>query len=112
MEPLQDGADVVGQRVGGGDDLVAGLDFDGVVEAQAGDELLDGPVGALLEPVGDGEGGEHDGEVGLDRVALAEASLQLRVRVWNHSEQPIFRTSLHGTEPEGSIRLSVQADVV
>jgi hypothetical protein len=41
-----------------------------------------------------------------------EAGLQLRVRVWNHSEQPIFRTSLHGTEPEGSIRLSVQADVV
>lgn len=34
--------------------------------------------------------------------------MQLRVRVWNHSEQPIFRTSLHGTEPEGSIRLSVR----
>jgi hypothetical protein len=46
------------------------LDFDGVVAAQAGDELLDRPVGAPLEPAGDGEGGEHDGEVGLDRVAF------------------------------------------
>jgi len=64
------GADVVGRRVGGGDDLVAGLDFDGVVAAQAGDELLDRPVGAPLEPAGDGEGGEDDGEVGLDRVAV------------------------------------------
>lgn len=39
MELLQGGADVVGQGVGGGDGLVAGLDFDGVVAAQAGDEL-------------------------------------------------------------------------
>jgi hypothetical protein len=70
VEPVQDDTDVVGQGVGGGDGLVSGLDLDGVVAAQPGDELLDRPVGELLEPAGDGEGGEHDSEVGLDRVAF------------------------------------------
>ena len=67
---MQGGADVVGQRVGGGDDLIAGLDFDGVVAAQAGDQFLDRPGGAPLEPAGDSESGEHDSEVGLDRVTF------------------------------------------
>ena len=37
-------AEVVGQGVGGGDGVLAGLDLDGAVTAGGGDELPDGPV--------------------------------------------------------------------
>jgi hypothetical protein len=70
VDPVEDGADVVGQGVFGGDDLVPGLDVDGVVAAQRRDQLLGGSPSLSLEPSGDGEGGEHHGEVGLDGVAL------------------------------------------
>ena len=64
-------AEVVGQGVGGGDDVVSGLDLDGAVAAGGFHELADGPAGLLLDPLGDGEGGEDDGQVGFDGVARA-----------------------------------------
>src|SRR3954465_9997502 len=53
-------------RDGGG----AGLDLGGAVAAGGADELLDRPAGRVLDEAGDGQGGEHDREVGLDRVTL------------------------------------------
>ena len=49
-----------------GDGVLAGLDLDGAVAAHRGDELLGAPAGGLFQVAGHGEGGEHDGEVGLD----------------------------------------------
>src|SRR4051794_19612051 len=49
----------------------AGLDGDGAVAAGRADELPDAPVGRGLGPVADGQGGEHDGQVRFDGVALA-----------------------------------------
>jgi hypothetical protein len=51
--------------------VVAGADLDGAIAAGGADEFLDGPAGAVLYEPGDGEGGEDDREVGLDRVPLA-----------------------------------------
>jgi hypothetical protein len=45
-----------------------GLDLDGAVAAHGRDEPSDGPAGGVLDPPGDGQGGEHDGQVRLDRV--------------------------------------------
>ena len=64
-------AEVVGERVGGGDGLLSGLDLNGAVAAGGLDEFPDRPAGLRLDPPADGEGGEDDGEVGLDGVALA-----------------------------------------
>ena len=52
------------------EDMVAGLDGDAAVAAQGLHEFLDRLAGLAFEPVADGEGGHHDGEVGLDGVAL------------------------------------------
>ena len=41
----------------------------GAVAAGGPDELLDRPAGAVLDESGDREGGKHDGQVRLDRVA-------------------------------------------
>jgi hypothetical protein len=43
----------------------------GAVTAGCLDEPADGPAGLMLDPPADGQGGEHDREVGFDRVALA-----------------------------------------
>jgi len=61
---------VVGDRVGGGEDLGAGLDGDGAVAAGGFDELADRPAGRLLDPAADGHGGEHDCQVRFDGLAL------------------------------------------
>ena len=55
-----------------GGDLVAG-DGDGHVPegSEVLDELLDGHAGAVLQVASDGQGGEDDGEVGLDGVPLS-----------------------------------------
>ena len=50
--------------------MPTGLDLDGAVAAQGPDDLPDGPSGGVLDPPGDGEGGEDDGEVGFDAVAF------------------------------------------
>jgi hypothetical protein len=47
-------AEVVGDGVGGGEDVVAGLDFDGAVSAGGSDEFADGPAGLVLDPAADG----------------------------------------------------------
>ena len=62
-------AEVVGERVGGGDGVRAGLDFDGAVAAGGPDEFADGPAGLVLDPAADRQGGEDDGQVSFDRVA-------------------------------------------
>src|SRR5512133_299648 len=61
---------VAGQRVGGGDGLVASLDGDGVVAAQGLHEPGDAPRGGSFDHPADGEGRHDDGEVGFDRVAF------------------------------------------
>src|SRR5262250_800223 len=79
-------AEVVRGGVGGGDGLLAGLDLDLAVAAGGLDELPDRPAGSRLDPAADGEGGEHDVQVGVDGVALAVVDgpgLQVRLR---HSE--------------------------
>jgi hypothetical protein len=63
--------EVVGYGVGGGDGVGAGLDGDGAVAAGGADEFPDAPAGDGLDPVADGQGGEHDGQVRFDGVALA-----------------------------------------
>jgi hypothetical protein len=64
-------AEVVGQRVGGGDDVRAGLDLDRAVAACGADEFPDRPSRAVFDPAADRQGGEHDRQVGFDGVALA-----------------------------------------
>src|SRR6185312_3555718 len=39
--------------------------------AELPDDVADGQAGAILRLAGDGQGGEHDGQVRLDRVAPA-----------------------------------------
>jgi hypothetical protein len=73
--------------VGGGDGVLAGLDLDGAVAAGGLDELADGPAGLVLDPAADRQGGEHDGQVGFDRVAqvvVNRAGLQVVLR---HAER-------------------------
>jgi hypothetical protein len=40
--------------------------------AELADHVADGQAGAVLGLAGDGQGGEHDGQVRFDRVALAD----------------------------------------
>jgi hypothetical protein len=63
--------EVVGEGVGGGDGVRAGLDGDGAVAAGGADEFPDAPAGGGLDPVADGQGGEDDGQVRFDGVARA-----------------------------------------
>ncbi len=58
-----------GERIGG--DVVVAGDADGdLLERPQGlDDALDAQPGRVLEVAGDREGGEDDGQVGLDRVA-------------------------------------------
>jgi len=70
VDRFECGSEIVGERVGGGDELWAGLDLDRTVAAGRLDELPDRPSGCRLDPAGDGERGEDDRQVGLDGVAL------------------------------------------
>jgi pimeloyl-ACP methyl ester carboxylesterase len=63
-------AEVVGHGVGG-DETLAGFDLDGSVAAGCFHEFPDRPAGLVLDPAADSQGGEHNGQVGFDRVALA-----------------------------------------
>jgi hypothetical protein len=57
---------IVGVWVGGGDDVLAGLDLDGAVAAGRLDEFPDGPAGLRFDPAADGERCEDDRQVGFD----------------------------------------------
>jgi hypothetical protein len=46
------------------------LELDGAVAAGGTDEPLGRPAGGLLDPAEDGQGGEHDRQVRVDRGAL------------------------------------------
>jgi hypothetical protein len=62
---------VIGRGFGGGERLLSGLDRDGALAACGPHEFLDAPTCLGLDPVADGQGGEHDGHVGVDGVAGA-----------------------------------------
>jgi len=40
------------------------------VAADGADELFDRPACGVFDPAADGQGCEHDGQVGLDRIAV------------------------------------------
>ena len=67
--------EVVGERVGAGDGVGAGLDGDGAVAAGGADELPDAPASGGLDPVADGQGGELNRQAGFDGVAFAVREL-------------------------------------
>jgi hypothetical protein len=67
---VEDGAGVGADGGVSGDGVFADADEHGPQGAQGLDELLDGDAGGVLQVAGDGQGGEHDGQVGLDRVTL------------------------------------------
>ena len=54
VDAVEGFAEVGGQGVGGGDGVVAGLDFDGAVAAGGADERADGPAGGVFDPAADG----------------------------------------------------------
>ena len=61
----------VGPWRGGGDDFCPGdADRDVAEGSESADEFADADSGDVLEVAGDGESGEHDREVHLDRVIL------------------------------------------
>jgi hypothetical protein len=64
-------AEFVGERVGGDDDVLSGLDLDRSVPAGGLDELADGPAGLMFDPAADCQCCEDDREVGFDGVPLA-----------------------------------------
>jgi hypothetical protein len=63
--------EVVEERVGGGDDVVAGPELDGAVTPGGLHEPADEPSGLVLDPAADSQDGQDDGQVRLDRVPLA-----------------------------------------
>jgi hypothetical protein len=84
--------DVGWEWVSGGDGVVAGLDVDGAVAAEGGDGLSDRPAGGVLDPAGDGQGGEHDGRVRsieslvrwkIGRVARSDVAIRKPFSMWN-----------------------------
>jgi hypothetical protein len=59
-------SEVVGSRVSGGDDVIAGLDVNGAVAAGGLDEPAGGPAGRVLDPAADGQGREDDAQLAAD----------------------------------------------
>ena len=55
----------------GGEAVAVDVDGDLLKWSEFADESLDAHPGGLLQVAGDGQGGHHDGQVGLDRVAGA-----------------------------------------
>ena len=74
-------------RVGGGDGVVAGLDLDRAIAAGCADELPYRPAGGVLHAAADGQGGEHDGQVGLDRLAFVVVDRPGLKIVFGHAER-------------------------
>ena len=71
VDAVEGVAEVIGQRVGCGDGVVAGLDLDGPAAAGGADEFPDRPARLRFDPAADREGGEHDGQVGFELKQLA-----------------------------------------
>jgi hypothetical protein len=80
VDGLEGLAEVVGEVVGGGDRVLTGVDLNGAVSARGLYEFPDRAAGLRLDPAADGERGEHNGEMGLDGVALAVVDLAVHVR--------------------------------
>jgi hypothetical protein len=60
-------ARAVRRSSGSGSSAVRSADLDGAVVPRGADEPSDRPAGGALDVAGDGESGEDDGQVGLDR---------------------------------------------
>jgi hypothetical protein len=60
--------------------VLADGDLHRAQQPERADQLLDRDPGLLLEVAGDGEGGEHDGEVRFDRVALVVYHTEVKMR--------------------------------
>ena len=66
--------------------MLSCADLDSAVAAGGAGEPLDGPAGAGLDEPGDGEGGEHDGQVGVDGLTFVvadRAGLQVVLDILN-----------------------------
>jgi hypothetical protein len=59
----------------GDQDVPVAAGWDGAASAGGADEALDGAAGAGLDEPGDGERSEHDGQVGVDGLALVVLGL-------------------------------------
>ena len=81
-----------------------------MVAAEGGEELLGGPSGGSFEPSADGEGGEHDGEVGLDRLALVVIDRPGAQVGLGHAEALLDLPQL-GVRPPGPRLQAVKATV-
>src|SRR5215471_13592571 len=68
-------------------------DLDGAAAACGADELADRPARLGFDPAADGEGGERDGQVGFDGVALVVVDGPGLQVVLGHPEG--LRTSSH-----------------
>src|SRR6185312_10223452 len=80
-------AEVVVQGLGCGDGPGSGLDLNGAVAAGSPDEFADGPAGPGFDEAADGEGGQDDGQVSLDGVALAVVDRPGLEVVLGHAER-------------------------
>src|SRR5215467_11108675 len=69
VDLVESDLEVAGEWVGCGDDVRPGLDLDRAGAACGLDEHTDGPAGLAFDPPAGRQGGEHDGQVGFDRVA-------------------------------------------
>ena len=84
--------------------MLAGLDLDRAVAPCGPHELLDGLTGGGLNVAGYGEGGEHDGQVGLDRFALVVVDRSGTQVVLGHPEALLHQRDERGgaADAEGS----------
>jgi hypothetical protein len=93
----------------------AGLDFDGAVAAGVADEFLDRPAGTVFDPAADGQGGERDGQVGFDGVALVVVDRPGLQVVFGHAkrlldlEQPVVGVDHELGRHRGAVRAGGEA---
>jgi hypothetical protein len=66
---------VGGERIGGGDDVSSGLDLYRLITAGGADELPGRPAGPRIDSATDGQSGEYDRQVGLDRVTQVQGPM-------------------------------------
>ena len=71
----------------GGEAVAVDVDGDLLKWSEFADESLDAHPGGLLQVAGDGQGGHHDGQVGLDRVAGAVEDRAGSQVVLGHAER-------------------------
>src|SRR5690349_12771926 len=83
-------SEVVGDGVGGGDELLACADLNGAVAAGGAHEAADRPAGAVLDELAHGERGEHDREARVDGLALVVVDRAGGEVVLGHPERGLY----------------------